>query len=77
MAVPGEGQWGGLEGGHRPEEQGDVWQHGTEWLFIPELHEATGTAGPLPPGHWLAQGCRVRLGADLGSELSSRPAPPP
>lgn len=49
MAVPGEGQWGGLEGGHWPEEQGDVWQHGTELFFSPELDEAMGTVGPLPP----------------------------
>ena len=52
MAVPGEGQWEGLEGGHWPEEQGDIWQHGTE-LFSPELDEAMGMANPLSlPTGW-------------------------
>lgn len=46
MAVPGEGQWEGLEGGHWPEEQGDIWQPGTEF-FSPELDEAMGMANLL------------------------------
>lgn len=35
MAVPGEGQWGGLEGGHWPEEQGTPGRMAPS--FSPEL----------------------------------------